>query len=170
MKQIIALIGIIFVITGCSYHQPVPENYVGKVISIEDSVQMKSTSNGNFFYVKEYNDKLIENSHYKTLDMNYGRGFYMDPYIVDRDIPLEACKLKIVARTVYAAPILEITNTIYNVEGEIEFIPEANKSYYVDGELSEEYSAVWLAEYGTNKIIGKKFEVKGSSALGFFEK
>ncbi|MBP9915910.1 MAG: hypothetical protein KBF24_06860, partial [Thiobacillaceae bacterium] len=72
--------------------------------------------------------------------------------------------------TEYAAPILTLTNTVYQVKGAVTFKPEDYRNYVVRGELGESYSAVWLEEELTGKTVGKKIEIHGSAKLGTFEK
>lgn len=78
--------------------------------------------------------------------------------------------LTAIARTQYAAPILALTGTIYQVKGVIEFTPLPDRSYVVRGELGDAYSAVWIEEDGSGTLVGKKVEIKGSAKLSAFEK
>lgn len=93
----------------------------------------------------------------------------MTPVVLQREIPAQPTALTIVARTEYAAPILAMTNAVYQVKGEVRITPDPNKTYVVRGELGESYSAVWIQEEGTNVVVGTKVETKGSAKLGFFE-
>jgi len=93
------------------------------------------------------------------------------PVAVERQVPAaKPTSLQIVGRTEYAAPILVLTNPVYQVKGSIDFTPEANKRYVVKGELSEARSSVWLEDAQTQQIVGNKILIEGSAKLGFFEK
>jgi hypothetical protein len=69
------------------------------------------------------NGKKIENSLTATRLANEGRGLWMKPAVIGRQVPASKAKFTIAGRTEYAAPILALTNTVYEVTGEIEFVP-----------------------------------------------
>ncbi len=94
----------------------------------------------------------------------------MTPAVIERKVPAQKATFTIVGRTEYAAPILALTNTVYQVTGKVTFIPEADGSYIVRGSLGENYSAVWIENETTGKTVGEKTEVNGPSKLGVFEK
>lgn len=156
---------------GCAtFAPPVPEGYSGPVSIVKDSVKPLSESKANFFYVSEINDQRIEDSRVRTLQLNRGRGFSMSPSVIERNVPARRATFTLVGRTEYAAPILALTNTVYQVSGKITFAPETYRSYVVRGELGENYSAVWLEDEADGKVIGEKIEIKGPAKLGTFEK
>lgn len=156
---------------GCATLAPsVPEGYTGPVAVIKDSVKPLSQSKADFFYISEINDQRVEDSRARTLRINQGRGFSMSPSVIERNVPAQKATFTIVGRTEYAAPILALTNTVYQVTGKVTFSPETYRHYVVRGELGQNYSAVWLEDEATGKLIGEKIEVKGSAKLGTFEK
>lgn len=158
-------------LSGCATFSPsVPEGYKGPVAIIKDSVKPHSEKKADFFYVSEIDGKRIEDSRIKTLNVNRGRGFNMTPSVIERNVPAQQATFTLVGRTEYAAPILALTNTVYQVTGKVTFSPETYRSYVVRGELAENYSAVWLEDEVTGKAIGQKIEVNGPSKLGTFEK
>lgn len=162
---------LLVLLNGCATFAPsVPEGYSGPVSIIKDSVKPMSQSKADFFYISEINGKRIEDSRARTLRTNQGRGFSMTPAVVERNVPAQMSTFTLVGRTEYAAPILALTNTVYQITGKLTFSPEMYRSYVVRGELSESYSAVWLEDEATGKTIGEKIEVKGPSKLGTFEK
>lgn len=171
MQRISVAFIVVVLLAGCvNFASPIPEGYQGPVATIKDSAQTHSASKADFFYVTEVDGKRIEDSRSKTLQVNYGRGMIMDPVVLDRQVPAGTRVLKIVGRTEYAAPILTLTNPVYQVLGEVTLDLESSKSYVVRGDLGENYSAVWVEDEGANGIVGSKVEVQGSSSLGFFEK
>lgn len=156
--------------TGCiSYQSTIPENYKGEKAYILDSANIHSSSKADMFYLEKIDNKEIYNSRYSTLDKNHGRGFYMIVDELNHDIPAKKAKFTIVGRTHFAAPILALTNDVYEVRGTIEFVPEKDSQYIVKGLLGKEKSLVWIENYKTKEVIIKKIEKKDSS-LGFFEK
>lgn len=161
----------VLVLFGCATYQPsIPKNYTGPRAILCDSVKKHSSSKADFFHVSHVDGREVVNSRIQTRNANQGRGMTMDPVVLQREIVAQPTRLTIVGRTEYAAPILALTSAVYEVKGEVEFTPEPNKVYTVRGELGKSYSAVWVEEDISKAVVGKKVEVKGSAALGFFEK
>jgi hypothetical protein len=156
--------------TGCATYNPIPEGYTGPRATIKESVQVYSNSKADFFYVDAVDGHEIDNSRINTIQRNSGRGMNMTPYLVEREVPARTCTLRLVGRTEYAAPILAMTNPVYQVKGDIQFTPQAGRTYIVNGKLSDTYSAVWIEEEGAGVVADTSIEVKGSAKLGFFEK
>ena len=105
---------------GCAtFAPPVPEGYKGPVAIMKDSVKPYSERKADFFYVAEIDGKRIENSRVRTLSANQGRGVHMTPSLIERDVPARNATFTLVGRTEYAAPILTLTNTVYQVKGAI---------------------------------------------------
>ncbi len=95
----------------------------------------------------------------------------MTPVSAGRLVPAsKPIVLRLIARTEYAAPILVLTNPVYQVKGTIDVTLEPNKHYIVRGQLGESSSSVWLEDAETHQVAGKKTEIEGSAKLGFFEK
>lgn len=171
IKRLTSALIVLVLLSGCAtLSPPVPEGYSGPVAIVKDSVKPISESKADFFYVSEIDGKRIDDSRLRTLRMNQGRGFNMTPALIERNVPAQSSVFTLVGRTEYAAPILALTNTVYQVTGKVTFSPETYKNYVVRGELGESYSAVWLEDEATGKIVGEKIEVTGSSKLGVFEK
>jgi hypothetical protein len=171
MQRISLACTLLALLAGCAnFASPIPEGYQGPLATIKDSATAHSSSKADFYYVTEVAGKRIEDSRSKTLQVNYGRGMNMDPVVLDRQVPAGTTILKIVGRTEYAAPILTLTNPVYQVLGEVTLDLEPGKTYVVRGELGENYSAVWVEDASSNRIVGSKVEIQGSGSLGFFEK
>ena len=152
---------------GC-VSNPIPVRYTGPVARIADSVNTTGSNGVNFFYLAKINGKKIGNSLTETAHDNAGRGFSMDPVRVGRDVPARAAVFTITGRTHYAAPILELMHTVYEVSGNVRFTPQPNHSYEVRGILSDAGSSVWI-EDETGAVMDKKITSK-HSALGIFQK
>lgn len=162
---------IALMLSGCATTEPpVPENYSGPTALIKDSVKKHSTEKSDFFSLEAIDEKDIPNSRISTRIANHGKGFYMEPVLVERRVKAQPAAFKVVARTEYAAPILALTNPVYQVISKVQFSPESGKVYVVKGELGESYSSVWIEDEQSGQVIGDKAEVKGSAALGFFDK
>lgn len=149
---------------------PFPVDHDFSTVLIQDSVTIYSNSKADFFYVTKINDKEVENSLINTRKLNAGRGLSMTPRLIDREIPVEPVTLSIAGRTHYAAPILALTNSVYEIKGQIDFVPQKNRSYTVRGELGENHSVVWVEDDIDHQVMGKKIEVNGPSKLGILQK
>ena len=129
-------------------------------VTIKDSVQVHAYDKADFFYVESIDGKPIKHSLQRSMQLNRGKGFRMDPYVIDRQVPTnKPIKLVLAAKTHYGAPIQELLNKVYQVKGEISFVPEQGKKYAVVGELGEE-SSVWLEDEETHQVMDKKIQVR----------
>ncbi len=171
MTKRLVLIFSLLMLSGCATMEPpVPENYSGPTALIKDSIKQHSTERSDFFFLEQIDEKDIPNSRISTRIANHGRGFYMEPVVIERRVKSQLAAFKVVARTEYAAPILALTNPVYQVIGKVQFSPESGKVYVVKGEVGESYSSVWIEEEQSHQVIGEKTEDTGSTALGFFDK
>lgn len=175
MKRLALLsctLGLMLLLGGCVTYVPtIPEGYSGPRATVRDTALTHSSSKVDFFVAERVNGGAIESSINKTLAANYGRGFMMDPKFIEHELPAgKAVTISVRGRTEYAAPILALTQAVYEVKGEISFTPEDGHIYAVKGTLGENYSAVWIEDTGTQQVVGRKVEVNGSAKLGFFQK
>lgn len=170
LRNLLALLLPILLCACAAPASTVPENYKGDIAVVRDSIYSNSSRKADIFFVSHIDGKKIRDSLIETRVRNNGRGFSMNPAVLDRPVQAQPSVFRIVGRTEYAAPILALTNTVYEVAGEVTFTPETNKTYVVRGELGENYSAVWIEETASKTVMGKKIEIKGSAKLGVFEK
>ncbi len=162
---------LILTLGGCATEtSPIPEGYSGPIAIIKDSIKVYDSRKTDYFSLEAIDERNIPNSRLSTRIANKGKGFRMAPVLMERKVPVQIATFKIVARTEYAAPILALSNTVYQVIGKVSFTPEVGKAYVVKGELGENYSGVWIEEESSHKVVVNKTEVNGSAALGFFEK
>jgi len=155
--SVVALMGV--VLAGC-VSNPIPEDYAGPTAIIRDSALPESTQKADFFYLSQVDERRIEDSPGRTYQTNYGRGFYMEPVVIERAVPARAQDLTIEGTTVYAAPILALMGTVYHVEGKVRFKPEPGRRYLVKGVLGEQYSAVWIEDEASHEPVTEKIEKK----------
>lgn len=172
LPLLVPFLAVAALLGGCVTYAPsIPAGYTGPRAVIRDTALSHSGSKVDYFYVAKINGAAIEESRTKSVMANQGRGFMMDPVLLDREVPAgSAIKLELVGRTEYAAPILALTNAVYQVKGEITITPAEDRTYAVKGVLGEDYSAVWLEDTATREVVGEKIEVKGSAKLGFWSK
>jgi hypothetical protein len=131
-------------------------------VTIKDSVQVHASDKADFFYVESIDGESIKNSLQRSMQLNRGKGFRMDPYLIDRQVAAnKTVKLNLAAKTHYGAPIQELFNKVYQVKGQITFSPERGKTYVVKGELDEGISSVWLEDEETHQVIDKKIQGSG---------
>jgi hypothetical protein len=157
-------------LSGCGTTPSMPQDYDGPIATITDSAVRGSTDGLDFFFLQKINGNEIENSLADTAQANSGMGLSMRPVVIERRVPTEPATFTIVGRTHYAAPILELTNTVYEVSGNVKFAPLPNHVYMVQGSLRKNHSAVWIEDESTGEVMGRKIEKDGSAALGFFSK
>lgn len=171
MQNLLLGFALLITLSGCATtSSPLPEGYKGPTATIKDTVISSGPQKADFFYVSHVDGKKVDDSLIRTRQINYGRGMQMAPEAIERQVAAGPAVITIVGRTEYAAPILALTNDVYEVTGNVSFIPEENKTYAVHGELGENYSAVWLEDDADHKVIGEKIEVHGSAKLGIFQK
>ena len=159
-------------VAGCATYSPsVPAGYGGPKALLEDSARTYGSSKADFFVADELDGLKIDNSIDASFRANQGRGMAMTPAFVSRPLVAEKpVKIGIKGRTHYAAPILALTGTVYQVKGIVEFTPAIDGRYVVRGEFGKTYSAIWIEDSSTNQPVGKKIEVNGDATLGFLEK
>ena len=150
--------------------QPVPQGYSGPLAKIQDTLAQRSGHAVDLFFLDSLNGKKIDNALLETTSSNAGRGLAMDAKGFARDVPAIASTFSLTGRTHYAAPILELTNPVYQVKGTFDFTPLSGHTYVVRGELKPDYGAVWLEDADTKAIVGNKVEIQGDISLGFMEK
>jgi hypothetical protein len=152
-------------IAGCVSNTPsLPEEYNGAIATIDDSFERQNRSKANIYYLKKINGKNIDNALNATSAASYGKGSLLVAVGSSRSIPAEPLKLQLVGQVFSSAPIIALANAgkNYSVEGELEFTPEKDKRYVVNGSLSEDYSAVWIEDTNGN-VVSRLIEKKSSS-------
>ncbi len=169
VRQSLFIVCLALLVCGCATN-PVPEGYTGPLAKIQDTFTPRSDRAADFFILDRVNGKQVDNALRATTMQNEGRGFAMDVVGYTRDVPAVAATFSIKGRTHYAAPILELTNKVYQVKGDISFAPQTNRTYAVRGVLGPDYSAVWIEDVENKTVIGNKIEIKGDASLGALEK
>lgn len=165
-------LAIALVLTGCATYSPsIPQNYSGPRAQLEDSAKTHNGSKADFFVVEEIDGAKVESSLDATFRANQGKGMSMSPVLISRPLVAEKpLNIGIKGRTHFAAPILAMAGTVYQVKGVVEFTPKTDGKYIVRGEFGEKYSAIWIEDTATSQPVGTKVEVNGSAKLGFLEK
>jgi hypothetical protein len=136
---------------------PIPEGYTGPRATITDTSEPVSSVKIRFFELAKVDGRKVEGSAEATFRANYGHGFSMNPIVLSREVPAQTCILAIEGVTHVAADILAFGGGMYHVNGEITATLEPGKVYFVKGELSKTYSAVWL-EDAAGHLVSTKIE------------
>lgn len=149
---------VLLVLAGCETPPLIPDDYDGPVARVYDTVNNVNTTNAHFYELDKVDGKRINGSIASSLSASYGQGSILTVVKESREIPAgEELSLTLLGMRRYAAPFLEIINGSYKVHGELLFTPEVNKSYTVNGELSKEYSVIWIEDAEGN-IVSSKIE------------
>ena len=154
MKRLLVLMFSLAMV-GCVSYQPVPEGYTGPLSLVKDTSSTVSSTKEQFFELSKVDGRNVETSSAVTYERNYGRGIAMSVVTTERQVPAQECTLSIQGITHVAAPILALGGGMYSVSGEVKVTLEEGKTYLVRGELSKEYSAVWLEDADGNLISDK---------------
>ena len=165
LRTMTGMMGLCLFISGCATYEPVQKGYVGATAKLTDFVVSEGGRCASFFFLEAYDGHEVHNALIATQRRNSGRGMAMSIEDYSRQVPAQEATFHIVGRTHCAAPIIEVGNTVYLIEGDVKFAPQGDGQYTVKGELREDYSAVWVEDLSTRKQLGNKLLVKGSTAL-----
>ena len=175
MQKIVLVMLVVLSMFGCAHKAAIPDDYWGPQAKISDAYTMQGKTHADFFYLDSINGQKIEDSREASRAASYGRGSLLIGKTVERDVPARKATFRVVGRTQYAAPIDQFFHTIYEISGDIEFAPEPNRSYTVNGHIfdngnDDSYMAIWIADDQTGELVSPKIELEGASSLNFFEK
>ena len=151
MKLIGILLSAIFLTACVSFHPTIPDGYIGKVFTINDTFSNHDKSKAHFFVLTEVDNKSVENSGYSTRVANQGQGFNMKPYMVSREITLESHELTLNGYVHFATDGQAMFGRSLSVTKTIRLIPKHRETYLVKGKLSKSGSDVWLEDSDGNK-------------------
>jgi hypothetical protein len=165
LRNTTGVMGLCLVICGCATYEPAPKGYVGATAKLADSVTSDGGRCASFFILDAYDGHEVRNALIATQQRNSGRGMAMTIEAYSRPVPAQEAAFHIVGRTHCAAPIIELGNTVFVIEGDVKFRPQWDGQYVVKGELLDDHSAVWVEDLSTGKQCGNKLRVAGSTAL-----
>ena len=151
--------------TGCATYEPAsPADYIGPKATVGDQAVPISSSLVHMFEMTRIDGRKLRGSGAATAGANQGRGFAIAPVTQSNDVPTRASKVTLAAGTQYAAPILALTNPTCRVEGEVEFAPEAGRTYRVTGRIAPEQCEVWIEDLAARQPVTKKVTGKGTKS------
>lgn len=147
-------------LTGCASYKPIPDNYAGPIATVSDSGMAEDGSKAQIFALTDIDGHGISDSFYATRRASHGQGATIRLKLTERQIPAQAMKVKLRGSHATGAPIHEIASramgTFFEVEGEVDFAPQADKRYRVVGTLSKADSAVWIEDEATHQPVTAK--------------
>ena len=161
MKSIPTIV-LVCVLTGCAApaYQPVPPGYRGSIATLSDGGSSEGRMSARIFAVTEIDGNQIENSIEATNRASAGHGLSQAVKWIRREVLPQPMKVKLVGRTVAAAPIVGIfaalAGTSFSVEGIVSFHPQPGGFYAVNGELGKEGSSVWIEDALTSKPVTER--------------
>lgn len=165
LRTMAGMMGMCLFVSACATYEPVQKGYAGATAKINDSVVTDGERCGSFFFLDAYDGHDVQNTLTVTERKNSGRGLAMTIEDYSRPVPAQEAIFHLEGRTHCAAPIIEVGNTIYMIEGDVKFAPQGGGQYVIKGELRDDYSVVWVEDLSTHKQSGNKLSVKGSTAL-----
>ncbi len=167
-KKILTLVSFL-ILSGCAYHGAIPKGYNGPVVIVWDKVDKISSLNAHYFELLSVDGRLTNKTSLFTRKKSFETGFAMNLIPLSRNIPVNSRKLIIGGFNYQVVDLFGLGDFIYRVVGEINVHLEAGKSYQINGELSKDYSLVWVEDEKTG-IIVSQILIKGEVPLGYIEK
>ena len=168
VKRFLAPAAMALALCGCSllsgprHQQQQQERYDGPTATINETGHQDSRTEVDFFVVKQVDGNDVGTSLDRTARAMAGMGMSIVPVYVEHVLPAgRPVTVAIMGRSYHAAPILSILNSEYEVSGTVTFTPALNRVYEVKGTLGEKYSAVWIEEAASGRVMGKKIELHG---------
>jgi hypothetical protein len=151
---------------GCSLmlgpRREPPPRIDGPLATLAETGFQDSRTEVDMFVATQIDGHDVQNSMDRTHQYNAGMGMNIVPKYVEHAIPAgRPVTIAIMGHSYHGAPILSILNSEYEVSGTVTFTPAVNRYYTVKGSLSKNYSAVWIEESVTGRIMVKKFEKRG---------
>lgn len=147
-------------LSGCAGYKPIPDNYAGPIATVSDSGMAEDGSKAQIFALTDIDGHGIQDSFQATRQASYGQGATIRLKITERQIPAQAMKVKLRGSHATGAPIHEMASramgTFFEVEGVVDFTPQADKRYRVVGTLAKADSAVWIEDEATRQPVTAK--------------
>lgn len=165
MKSVpcLAPIALAALLSGCASFEPAaPADYTGPTVNVADQIQQVSDRLLHVFEIRRVDGRRLLSSSISTLNASQGRGFSINPVAMTNELPLHASKLRLLATTQWAAPILAMTNPTCQTEGEVSFEPKADRHYRVAGRIAPEECSVWVEEIESGQPVTTKVSGKGT--------
>ena len=163
MKRSAIAIFVLASLTACAtFEESTPIGYAGPTVEVSDTASTQSPRLVHMFELRAVDGRRIRSSGIATVSANQGQGFNQRAVVVKHKVPATSVKVTLGASTLYAAPILAMTNPTCRVEGQVDFKPEAGRSYVVNGRVTPEVCAAWIEDAETKKPVTAEVSGKGT--------
>lgn len=163
-RNIFACLAAALALHGCAMYKPVPEGYKGPTAVIKDSGFKEDETTAQIFALVEVDGHIVENAFGASVEASRGRGFSLTARYVTREVPAVPMKLKLRGAHTAGAPIQEMisraTGIFFSVEGVVDFTPEPDRWYVVNGELKKDGSSIWIEDEKTGQPVTRKITEK----------
>ena len=160
MKQLAVVLALLLAVSGCAPLPAVPDGYPGPTARVSDSREYENGGKAAFFVLAAINGRPIETSLEASRRASYGKGFSLSAQYIERQVPAESMRVKLIGTHQTVAPIHEIFSRLgghfQSVEGVVDFKPASNGNYIVKGELNSSGSAVWIENRDTGERVTEK--------------
>jgi hypothetical protein len=160
MKRWGSAVATLILIAGCAPLKSVPDGYSGPKALVTDSREYENRDKAAFFVLAEINGKPIDTSLDASRRASYGKGFNLSAQYIEREVPAEPMKVKLIGTHQTGAPIHELFSRaggyFQTVEGVVDFAPRPNVKYIVKGELGPDGSSVWIEVLETGQRVTDK--------------
>lgn len=153
-----------FLLAGCASFEPAtPPDYTGPTANVSDQAVVISGQRLHIFEMMAVDGRRLSSTSIATVGANQGRGLSMAPVpALTNELPLQPTRVRLQAATQYAAPILAMTNPTCRAQGEVDFTPEAGKTYRVTGRIAADACEAWIEDAATQQAVTAKVSGKGT--------
>jgi hypothetical protein len=164
--KLLALAAASLLLCGCSLmgggQRQARPSYDGPLATLSETGFQDSRTEVDMFVAPQVDGYDVQTSMDRTRQYNAGMGMSIIPKYVEHAIPAgRPVTITIMGHSYHGAPILSILNSEYEVTGTVTFTPAVNRVYEVKGKLGDKYSAVWIEESATGRVMGQKIEKRG---------
>ncbi|HTU00050.1 MAG TPA: hypothetical protein VMF58_18515 [Rhizomicrobium sp.] len=161
--KFLTLVAAALLLSGCAMMMgakpPQPPRVEGPLATLSETGLQDSRTEVDMFVATGIDGHDVQTSMDRTRQFNAGMGMSIVPKYVEHAIPAgRPVAVTIMGHSYHGAPILSILNSEYEVTGTVTFTPAVNRIYEVKGTLGDKYSAVWIEESATGRVMGQKIE------------
>jgi len=163
-----ALFPLALLAVGCAsfsgFEPATPPDYTGPTVNVADQAVPASGQLLHVFEMTQVDGRRLSTTSMATVRANQGRGFAVSPVALTNELPVRPARVRLMAATQYAAPILAMTRPTCQVLGDVAFTPEAGKAYRVAGRIAAEACEAWIEDLATRQPVTEKVSGKGTKS------
>lgn len=158
-QKLFAVFFACLLLAACAQTPNTPITYSGPVAHLNDGIKKVSLIKWHFYELSMIGDKPIYAS--SSCTYNDGANSQLGADVCKGRHPVPAGKqlLHIRAVNYLTVPFFSLLNNIYKAEGDVLVTLEAGKEYFVKGQLTKGYAAVWV-EDAMGERVSRKIETR----------